>query len=96
LHFDSDYYFFNSFPSNEILLDKLAFEKKLIEDILEINIHAFSLHNPSLTNFNLQGDEYSGMINVYNDVIKKEYKYLSDSFCYWRFERLKDILVSDK
>jgi hypothetical protein len=95
LHFDIEYYS-PEIESIDILLSKLSYEKRLMEESLDTEIHAFSLHNPSLLNVTLNDVEYCGMINVYNNYIKEHFKYVSDSFCFWRFERLLDILQTEE
>ncbi len=93
LHFDPDFYG-ERISTEQDLLRHLTFEKKVLDDVLEINTRVFSLHNPSLLSISLNEEEYCGMVNVYNSTIKRDYMYLSDSFCYWRYDRLKDVLES--
>lgn len=92
LHFDSGFYE-NSITSLEDLEAWIIFEKEILERTLAITISAFSFHNPIISsNFSSGNDFIGGMVNVYSDFIKSHYTYCSDSFCYWRYRRLADVI----
>ncbi len=92
LHFDSGFYG-NAIASKDGLEKKLEVEKKILEDIFGFEIHSFSFHNPVVaSNFSVDDEKLAGMINVYNKELQNSYTYCSDSFCYWRFRRLMDVI----
>ena len=89
LHFDSQYYGIK----NEIQLkEKLRFEKKFFEKLLDTKIEVFSFHNPDDIALSFEKYKYEGMINTYATIFKKEIAYISDSNGYWRHKRLEDLL----
>jgi hypothetical protein len=92
LHFDPMYYgdSINSFTDLERNLIK---EKEMLSDIIKKEILAFSFHNPTTNRLlEIDNEEIGGMVNAYSGYIKKNFSYCSDSFCYWRFLRLVDVL----
>jgi hypothetical protein len=92
LHFDPIYYENNIKNSNDF--EKyLIQEKDLLSDITQTTISAFSFHNPAANKLlNIDNDIIGGMVNAYSGYIKKNFAYCSDSFCYWRYQRLIDVL----
>lgn len=58
-------------------------EMKLLSDMLEMNINAFSFHRPTkkILDANIK---IQGKINAYDDVFFKEFEYVSDSRMFWR------------
>lgn len=101
LHFDPDFY---GLTNNNIfeLEDKLRFEKKILETLIEDEIKVFSFHNPDIGGgfMNLEQLYIAGMLNVYHQSIRESFKYCSDSNGYWRYERLEDVIkkgnINDK
>ncbi|HAX49326.1 MAG TPA: hypothetical protein PK605_12810 [Ignavibacteria bacterium] len=91
LHFDCHYY--NITSQNE-LEEKLNFEKKIVENLLETDIRVFSFHNTTEEILCFNEASYAGMINTYSRFFREETGYVSDSNGYWRFERLEDVLKS--
>ena len=69
-------------------------ERKLMSDILDIEITSVSMHRPSketlAANYKL-----SGVINSYSKTFFEEFKYLSDSRRCWR-EPVLDIINSNQ
>lgn len=95
LHFDLSYY--GNIKTLEQLEEYLYLEKRFIEDVFNINCKAFSFHNPDTFNYKVFNHmEIAGMINTYSSYLQDNYGYISDSNGYWRFERLQDVLVSQK
>lgn len=92
LHFDPMYY--GKELRGERDLEKyLIREKDLLSDIIQTEIQAFSFHNPSTNNLlDINTEIMGGMVNAYSGYIKTNYAYCSDSFCYWRYQRLVDVL----
>lgn len=90
LHFYPGLY---KIESEDQLIEKLAFEKHILEKLLDMPINVFSFHNPTeaiITNYHKL--EYAGMINTYAAEIKDKFAYCSDSNGYWRHKRLEDFL----
>jgi hypothetical protein len=90
LHFDSSYY--NIINEND-LENYLLFEKNILEKTFGQTIDSFSFHIN--TDFTMQCEawQYAGLINTYSTYFKKEVGYCSDSYGYWKFRRLKDVLT---
>lgn len=92
LHFDCDFYGI----TNEAQLEKyLSIEKRIFKDLLNVEVKAFSFHNPSLNTMTYEAEYYDGLINAYSSKIKSKFSYCSDSNGYWRHQRLHDFLISD-
>lgn len=71
----------------------LAFERKLLEDLFEVDVEAFSYHNPTTTpNAFTTDEDVAGLVNAYCARLQARYKYVSDSNGYWRHDRLTDVL----
>jgi len=90
VHFDSSFY--NILTEKE-LLDRLAFEKGILENLFETEINVFSFHNP--TSFELSSFRkymYADCINTYSDIFQEKIAYCSDSNGYWRHNRLLNML----
>lgn len=93
LHFDPTFYKEN-FGENCDYDEFVYFEKSLIEKMFNTEINAISIHNPTtLDEFDMKREYIDGMVNTYSDYIMKHYTYCSDSNCYWRFQRLYDVLL---
>lgn len=75
----------------------LKSKKNILSSIIEENILSFSFHNPTEEILNKFCDlSYGGLVNVYADEIKQQFKYCSDSNGYWRYHRLEDFLEENK
>ncbi len=95
LHFDPLYY--GNIKTLEQLEKYLNLEKHFIEDVFNIKCKAFSFHNPDTFNYKaFTQTQIAGMINTYSNFLQDNYAYCSDSNGYWRFERLQDVLESQK
>lgn len=90
LHFDHAFY--GTIESEDELVSKLSFEKKIFETETNIKITSFAFHNttPQILNFNKLS--YAEMINVYNDKFFKKIRYCSDSYGIWRFKSMYEEL----
>lgn len=95
LHFDSHYY---NISKEEELESYLEFEKGILEKIFDTKIEVFSFHNTNDFVLGCKQEKYAGMVNTYSSFFQDKSKiaYCSDSFGYWRFERLEDILRAKK
>lgn len=94
LHFDHQFYS----RTKDLDFEQLAVnEKNFLENIFDVKISAISFHNPETNGtLGLDSDYYGGMVNAYSKTIKDTYKYCSDSNGYWRYDRLEDVIISDK
>jgi hypothetical protein len=93
IHYDFDYY---SNYSIEDFESNLKSESLILENALGTKIKAFSFHNPSDNALSYTKLHYSGLINAYSRELKEKFDYCSDSNGYWRYERMWDIINSDK
>jgi hypothetical protein len=92
LHFDPAYYLSLNHQTQDST-NLLKMEKDILERLFDINIKAFSYHNPE-KDFMDTADEIAGMVNCYSSYFTDNYGYCSDSNGYWRFNRLQDVLES--
>jgi hypothetical protein len=103
LHFDTIFY---GVLSKEELINKLNYEKYVMENLFEVKIEVFSLHNPNpdIRNYNKYTikelanlypqyfeDYIAGMINTYGSVFRK-IDYLSDSNGYYRYKHVNNVI----
>lgn len=92
LHFDMAFY--PPFETTAHLEEKLAWEKRLLEELFSCQISVFSFHNPDVGNaLQYDQDVMAGMINTYGRSLRENYAYCSDSNGYWRYQRLRDVLT---
>lgn len=92
LHFDMDVFNDNSITKKEIL-DRIAFEKDVLEYIIQENLVSFSFHNHTLHQTDIvETLDICGMKNLASPEFYKPTKYLSDSNGFWRFEDLKTLV----
>lgn len=82
LHFDETAYP-DIMGNSEEIIKKINKEAKLLEQVIEAPVTTVSMHKPSLEilNANL---EISGMINSYEKVFFRDFKYVSDSRRNWK------------
>lgn len=93
LHFDSHYY---KISSEELLTDKLIFEKGILENFFPVKINSFCFHITNSFTLNCKNEEYAGMINAFSGSFQTDIGYCSDSNGYWRFSRLEDLLIDHR
>ncbi|MDE6600750.1 MAG: hypothetical protein K2K90_01025 [Lachnospiraceae bacterium] len=68
-------------------------EKELLEKLFGIKIRVMSFHNPVFNNIlSIQDDYFAGMINAYSKTISENCKYCSDSYGYWKYDRLMTVM----
>lgn len=92
LHFDPTFY---EISSRESLLEKIYFEKGILETLLNVKIKDISFHSPDALGFiNWQEDSFHSMLNSYSEYFSERYEYVSDSNGYWRHKRLEDVLLN--
>lgn len=91
LHFEVSFFE----PSDQNSLEEaLGRESRLLEDIFDMKISAFSFHNPTSLEFAYSDEIYAGLVNCYSKIFRERFGYVSDSNGYWRHERLLDVLTS--
>lgn len=80
LHFDEKRYKIAGLDSLESYIN---YEKSIIENLIECQIEAVSMHRPSkwILDNNIQ---FNGLINTYSKHFIQNIKYLSDSRMFWR------------
>lgn len=87
LHFDPSIY-----TSDKC--DNLLNETKTLENLLEIEIHSFSLHNPTTYDNSLYKElEVHKLHNASSPILRDRFSYCSDSNGIWRFTPLKDMIT---
>ena len=92
LHFDPMYYG-AEISGRKSMEKKMIAERDILEAIAGQAISVFSFHNPSVNGLIEIGHaEMGGMANAFSAEIQAEFSYCSDSFCYWRYQRLVDVL----
>jgi hypothetical protein len=95
LHFDPVYYG-SQIADIDILDKKLTYERDILSEVIHSPVRVFSFHNPSVNNLIKIDNEYLGdMVNAFSSSIQNNFSYCSDSFCYWRYRRLVEVLKDD-
>ncbi len=92
LHFDPLIY---QVSDEKQLIEKLNYEKYILENLLDVKIAAFSFHNPTPEILIYDKWEYDGLINTYASFFQNQCLYCSDSNGYWRYSRLFDFLMEN-
>lgn len=84
LHFDEKKYFFaENIWKKDLMIEKILYEKKILEEMIDVNVNCVSMHMPS--KMTLKADlKIPGMINSYSHKFFEEFKYVSDSYHRWR------------
>lgn len=91
LHFESDP---STYLSNEeILEEKLQFDRAILEEVAGTSVSAVSFHDPEAGNLlRFRRKAYAGMENAYAYLAEAGFIYVSDSDGYWRFRPLSEVL----
>lgn len=92
LHFDSHFY---EILDENVLEEKLLFEKDIIEKLFSIEVKSFCFHVTSNFTLSCNKEEYAGMKNVFSFFFQKKIGYSSDSNGHWRFDRLYDLIENN-
>lgn len=88
LHLDCEYYEINSEHELEEIIN---YEKGIIEHSYNVNICAFSFHNPTEQILKFNKDKYCDLVNTYGTFFKN-IAYASDSNGYWRHKSISEVL----
>ena len=106
LHFDPGFY---GFLTEEKIEKQIAWECEILENTLKLAINVFSHHNPNpdvfrYNDFTIQElakrfphyfkDNIAGRINTYGSYFREHVFYCSDSNGYWRFQNIRELLLS--
>jgi hypothetical protein len=89
LHFDVG---FHGVQSEEHLEDLLRREKRILEEVFEREVLAFSFHIPTGPALYCRAFRYAGLVNAGAEYFQGQVGYCSDSNGYWRIRRLEDVL----
>jgi len=92
LHFDPLLY---QISNEGQLIERLNYEKYILENLLDVKISAFSFHNPTPEILVYNKWKYDGLINTYASFFQNQCQYCSDSNGYWRHTRLYDFLIEN-
>lgn len=85
LHFDLSFY--EGVDDVPRLTRHLARERALLADVAGADVDVFSFHNPDTnSSLSFRDDHIAGMVNTYGSGLARDYKYVSDSNGYWRFD----------
>lgn len=87
LHFDPAYY--SGKADLEVRLER---EKRVLEELFDVEVEAFSIHNPTETEWDESRTVVASMINASSAEIASRYTYCSDSNGLWRYRSLVDVL----
>jgi hypothetical protein len=94
LHFETDRRLY--MPDENVLEEKLEFERMILERVAETPVRAVSFHDPEAGNLlRFRRKTYAGMENAYAYLREEGYVYVSDSDGYWRFRSLPDVLTEN-
>lgn len=67
-------------------------EAQVLEGLTGIACSAVSFHNPSPVDLTYVAETYGGLVNCYSQQLRDAATYCSDSFGYWRFTPLREVL----
>jgi len=96
LHFDIEVLGTDLTPDAEVILERIGFEKSILQDLLDIEPNSMSFHNTILNRERItDAQNVAGMINVNAQEVFQSYKYISDSNGIWRRDRLEDVLAEE-
>jgi len=93
LHFDMDVFGTTTSTPSEDLIQRISFEKEVVETITGAPAQSISFHNYILNEGRIENtDKICGMRNACAPSIRETYRYVSDSNGIWQEENLEDIL----
>jgi hypothetical protein len=92
LHFDPERY--TQFDCAADLAEAMARERSIVADAAGTSIEAVSLHNPAFAGLlHMDQARLGGMINAYSAKYRQTYAYCSDSFGYWRYRPVHEVVA---
>lgn len=91
LHFDAEVCAHQSVPDYD---RRIAFEARVLEEVAETSVAAFSLHNPTtLVGASLNEPFRAGLVNGSCSDLRAIFSYCSDSNGLWRFRTLAEMIA---
>lgn len=94
LHFDEKKYMTEERFDGEFLKKSVAKEAELLSQMIEQPVQVVSMHRPS-KQFLASEFQFEHLINSYDSLFFKEFKYLSDSRMHWR-ENVEQVISERK
>lgn len=94
LHFDMDVFGVDSDPGEVQVVERAAFERNILEAVVNRPLTSFSFHNYTLNAQRLvSAPMIAGLPNFAGSPVLTSFRYVSDSSGLWRYDRLRDVLV---
>ena len=93
IHLDTQFY--GGASSSQHLVELLESEKATYFKYFGETPKVFSFHNPTVTELLFDDLEYAGLINCYSRNFRDNWRYVSDSNGYWRYDSLKKVLETE-
>ena len=91
LHFDAEVCAHQAAPDYD---RRIAFEARVLEEVAETSVAAFTLHNPTtLVGVSLNEPYRAGRVNGSCSDLRASYSYCSDSNGLWRFRSLAEMIA---
>lgn len=91
LHFDAEVCAYQDAPDYD---RRIAFEARVLEEVSETSVAAFTLHNPTtLVGVSLNEPYLAGLVNGSYSDLRASYSYCSDSNGLWRFRSLAEMIA---
>ncbi|MCP9852116.1 hypothetical protein KBZ14_04425 [Synechococcus sp. HJ21-Hayes] len=91
LHFDAEVCAHQAAPHYD---RRIAFEARVLEEVVECSVAAFTLHNPTtLVGVSLNEPYLVGLVNASCSDMRAAYAYCSDSNGLWRFRSLLEMIA---
>lgn len=92
LHFDPTIYANDG--SGRHIEETMGHERSVLADILGVGVDVVSFHNPAHAGvMDVDQPRLAGMLNAYCADVRDNYLYCSDSFGYWRFAPIHQVLA---
>ena len=91
LHFDPEVCAHHPIPDYD---ERIAFEAKVLEEVVDTSVTAFTLHNPTtLVGVSIDQPSRAGLVNGSCSFLRSSYSYCSDSNGLWRFRSLGEMIA---
>lgn len=91
LHFDAEVTSHQTKPDHD---RRIAFEARVLEEVVEARVASFTLHNPTtLVGVSLDEPSRAGLVNGSCSDLRASYSYCSDSNGLWRFRTLAEMIA---
>lgn len=93
LHFDPTFYNIKTESELDIHIEV---EKEILQKLFNVSINVFSFHNTNPFIMSCRKAKYGGLFNTYCNDLQQNFKYVSDSNGYWRFESIKKVVLNNE